>query len=929
MGRPTFFRQRILNQASSLESKGLLNYLISEIKSRREVSLEEAVLIARDVQHYLKTEHLTRSGGQIIFPCISGRDTYQKRSRQHQDEKEIALNVIDEEDIELMAEFGISVMQKGRLSRLIEEAYFQDAILDGLRCLLFILESHRGIRSHLKHFWQQGVLLPIAGMNTQNRRLMQELRPVLAIRQYLEGKELYQLRKDLAISTGHWQKLWHDFKELGNTNNLVELEQQTGQPLEVLSAWQELFEQHQQTLMERVRETKNTCGKSFYQLLCTRHGYSPAAADQFIEDLHELAAHLNRRGPKNNQIIYNAVSDREPAGKKLSECQLKAVAIDYIDPEDLELVDRESAKKLRWARILRYATRARYHGAVLTQPDLSLLLGISTEAIQTLLKEHPDVIVPTRGMVADMGPALSHADKIINLFMNGYTETEIVRRTGHSYESVENYTLSYAKVVYLLQKGMPAPAIRKALGFSRKLVDKYINLYREYSGPDYSFMFGKLRRLAEARPVKKKEGGMKILQAKKGISQRYKTLLVRETTAVQRAHLKKEFELAEASRVAEAACALTAKDIQDYEENRDTKRLSPGELLLEVESQKIILPFINENALTQLKEGTCHRAVQRELEQCQFEQLKKAAPEANMEDLWQLVNQGELPLKRGGKDFLPEQKLDAAKVEPPGRQSFQGEIPLEALAPAISSLVDDWGLRPSQAEAMANAAARIYTWCAPLSAELKPGQMVWLAHGTKKSRRTDPALFQPVVLTLLTPEEQALPFATTADLKRLKTIQLERLTTEAWKQDAVLTTLDMEWILNISPSKLRGILEAYFEQFGIILPTAGTVLDMGRTLSHKKIVVQLSLEGLSTQEISQRIYHTPEAVDNYLRLFERVLLLKYYRVPVSALPRVTGYGRSLLQEHLDLVDKHFPTEETLTEYLGQRGVKLEKISSGN
>jgi len=96
--------------------------------------------------------------------------------------------------------------------------------------------------------------------------------------------------------------------------------------------------------------------------------------------------------------------------------------------------------------------------------------------------------------------------------------------------------------------------------------------------------------------------------------------------------------------------------------------------------------------------------------------------------------------------------------------------------------------------------------------------MVWLAHGTKKSRRTDPKLFQP----------KELPLATTEDLKRLKTIQLERITTEAWKQDAVLTTLDMEWILQISPAMLRSLLEAYFEQFGIILPTAGTVLDMGR-----------------------------------------------------------------------------------------------------
>jgi hypothetical protein len=347
--------------------------------------------------------------------------------------------------------------------------------------------------------------LPIAGMNTENRLLMQELRPVLAIKQYLEGQNLYQLRKDLAISTGHWQKLWHDFKELGHTDDMEELKQQTGQPEEVLNAWQELFKQHRPTLRGRIKETEKSCGKSFYQLLRTRHGYSPAGAEQFIEDLHELAAHLNKREPKNNQIIYNAVSDQEPAGKKLSACQLKAVVLDYINPEDRELTDRESAKKLRWARLLRYATQARYHGAVLTQPDLSLLLGISTEAIQTLLKKHPGVIVPTRGLVADMGPALSHADKIINLFMNGYTETEIVRRTGHSYESVENYILCYAKVVYLLQKELPAPAIRKALGFSRRLVDKYISFYREYSGPAYSFMSGKLRRLATAHPVKKKK----------------------------------------------------------------------------------------------------------------------------------------------------------------------------------------------------------------------------------------------------------------------------------------------------------------------------------------------------------------------------------------------------------------------------------------
>ena len=102
-----------------------------------------------------------------------------------------------------------------------------------------------------------------------------------------------------------------------------------------------------------------------------------------------------------------------------------------------------------------------------------------------------------------MGPTLSHADKIIRLYMDGYTETEIVRRTGHSYDSIESYLLDFARVTYLLEKNLPIPAIRKVMGCSRKLVEKYVSLYREFCGSDYAFMMARIRRMAEAHPVKK------------------------------------------------------------------------------------------------------------------------------------------------------------------------------------------------------------------------------------------------------------------------------------------------------------------------------------------------------------------------------------------------------------------------------------------
>jgi len=386
--------------------------------------------------------------------------------------------------------------------------------------------------------------------------------------------------------------------------------------------------------------------------------------------------------------------------------------------------------------------------------------------------------------------------------------------------------------------------------------------------------------------------------------------------------------LAPASRLAEAACMAANSAIEEWEKDRGTRRVRPGELLLAQGGARFTIPLLAREVLPHLAAGVSPRAVRREMEIIQYTSLKEVHPEATVEDLWRMVNQGDLVLRRGakGQEFLPPEPLDVSRLRTPGRHKVQGEIPLGVLKPAVQDLVERWGARPAQAEGMVTVAASLYTWCCPTFEELEPGQLVWLAHGTRKFRRTDPRLFQPVVLTILTPEEQECSLNTVTDLKRLKLRQIERITAEAWRQDGVLTTLDMEWLLGISPSMIRQLLEAYHERFGIILPTAGTVLDMGRTLTHKAIVVEMALDGLTTQEIARRIYHTPEAVDNYLRLFDRVLLLKYYRVPVSAMPRITGHSPRLLEEHLSLVAKHFPDEESLVRYIAQRGIKLEMSS---
>jgi len=45
---------------------------------------------------------------------------------------------------------------------------------------------------------------------------------------------------------------------------------------------------------------------------------------------------------------------------------------------------------------------------------------------------------------------------------------------------------------------------------------------------------------------------------------------------------------------------------------------------------------------------------------------------------------------------------------------------------------------------------------------------------------------------------------------------------------------------------------------------------------HKKFVGAMSLRGMTTKEITRRIYHTEVAVDPHLKTFGQLLILRHY-----------------------------------------------------
>ena len=95
-------------------------------------------------------------------------------------------------------------------------------------------------------------------------------------------------------------------------------------------------------------------------------------------------------------------------------------------------------------------------------------------------------------------------------------------------------------------------------------------------------------------------------------------------------------------------------------------------------------------------------------------------------------------------------------------------------------------------------------------------------------------------------------------------------------------------------------------------------------LTHKDIIVRLYLKKMTVLEISRQTYHAPRSVDAYLKVFDSVLILHLYNLPLKLIARVLNRGESLIEEYLQLVKENLKEVREIRIYLQSRGVKLPK-----
>lgn len=234
-----------------------------------------------------------------------------------------------------------------------------------------------------------------------------------------------------------------------------------------------------------VMKSGMTKEQMFRLRLINGFNFAPIVADAIV-DLSKDFFQNDNSGICNGQILYLAISNEEGPGKSILDSKHMEVILTLDSPEDMDVYEKFGLSAYRQHILLRIAQEARDQNALLTIKDLVKLLKSSYSTIKRDLKyfREKDLYVPLRGIVKDIGPS-SHKSKIVELYLKGYTPTEIQRLTRHSLQSIERYIKDFSRVSILTKREESIDNIRLIVGISERLIKEYQELFMKYRDGDH------------------------------------------------------------------------------------------------------------------------------------------------------------------------------------------------------------------------------------------------------------------------------------------------------------------------------------------------------------------------------------------------------------------------------------------------------------
>ena len=224
-------------------------------------------------------------------------------------------------------------------------------------------------------------------------------------------------------------------------------------------------------------ELKSYEGEFLYELI---HSYelSPKLSEQIL--ISAKTSLLRTKGLREGQIVAVVVGIYEKSGKPVEKMKKKKVVLTLNNGlEDMSALSQFGRAGLRQIIIQRITEEAIEQGGVLSQEDLSYYLNCSKRTIKRDVRaiRKRGIQVTTRGVLHNIGRGQTHKAKIIKLYIEDYTYSEIKRKIGHSTGSIKRYLESFSKVLMAKHFGINnLSELSSITGLSKYLIKQYLQI---------------------------------------------------------------------------------------------------------------------------------------------------------------------------------------------------------------------------------------------------------------------------------------------------------------------------------------------------------------------------------------------------------------------------------------------------------------------
>jgi len=138
----------------------------------------------------------------------------------------------------------------------------------------------------------------------------------------------------------------------------------------------------------------------------------------------------------------------------------------------------------------------------------------------------------------------------------------------------------------------------------------------------------------------------------------------------------------------------------------------------------------------------------------------------------------------------------------------------------------------------------------------------------------------------------------------LRRHRLQRVCDEALSQGALFTVEDLSYrIFNVGYATVVRDVKLLREQ-GIEVPLRSNQRDIGRSISHKAMIVRLWLKGMEYSAIERRSKHSVVAINRYINLFKRIIALSERGFDEPSIAFLTKTSLQLVREYQKLYGKY-------------------------